>query len=314
MKKSLLILIVALCSCCIMAQNMELGKITIRPYVPEGIMSARCVNLLNSKLTQILTGNDVVGGFERRFIIVPHFNIISEETTATVPQKTSLRIEIVIAIGDGVSGALFNSMRIEHTGIGDDTNGALFSAIHKIRTNDKTYQLFIEEAKHKIEMYYNKNIDGIIADARAEMAKLNYEEASAILAVVPSFCNRYDEVQDMIVRCGEQILKRDNAKAIMQARAAWSANPNSIGAQEAKGHLSQVVITSEAEKKEVNDLIERMQTRLIELKNMEIEFELAKMESSERIKVEEINASKEKATAFYQTLPSLTHSIIGWFL
>lgn len=60
-------------------QNLEFGKITITPYIPQetGIKET-AANLLETKLKQLVTANDVTGGFDRRFIIVPGLKTLSK--------------------------------------------------------------------------------------------------------------------------------------------------------------------------------------------------------------------------------------------
>lgn len=313
MKKFILAITIAFCSLSLNAQNKQFGQITITPYIVD-MTDSHCYKLLETKLQQIVTANNVASGFDNRFLIVPRINVLSESTTSTIPQKTSLKVEFTFCIGDGISGALFKSTHIETTGIGDNHNKALYSAIRKIRDTDPQLQSLIEDAKVRITAYYNNQVPTIISQARNAIALQDYEKAIELLAVVPSLCNRYSEVQELIFKCGESILARNNAAVINNAKAAWSANPTAQGAEEAKQYLSQVVITCVEEEMAVNELIDDIRERMAQVKDMEMELQRVKMESEERIQTEQIRASQQTASSFFSMLPQLAYSIIGWFL
>ena len=72
-------------------QDLSFGKITISPYIPEDTeLDATATRLLKTKLSQIVTTNDAVGGFDRRFVIVPSLNVLAESETGTIPPKTTV--------------------------------------------------------------------------------------------------------------------------------------------------------------------------------------------------------------------------------
>lgn len=314
MKRIICAIIIALTTLSVFAEEMQLGTLTITPYVPSDIGDSHCQKLLATKLVQITTANNVGQGFDRRFIIVPQINVLTEGTTSTIPQKTSLKVEFTFCIGDGLSSALFKTIHIERTGVGDDHNKALYSAIRKIRDTDPAIQSMIEEAKVRIVEYYNKEIPSIIESAKNDMASQNYEAAMGKLAVVPSVCERYADVQKLIQQCGAALLVKKNKVALQNAKAAWAANPTSKGAEEAKEYLAAIVITNKEEENTVNEFINEIRTRMEVVKDNEMQFEIMKMESNERIRTEEIQASAQTASSFFNMLPQLAYSIIGWFL
>ena len=75
-----------------------------------------------------------------------------------------------------------------------------------------------------------------------------------------------------------------------------------------------MVITSKEEEVAVNALLDDIRERMAVVKDMEMEFERLKMESQERIRAEEIQASAQTASSFFSMLPQLAYSVIGWFL
>ena len=210
-----------------LGQDLEFGKITINPYIPaESGVEGTAAKLLEIKLKRIVTTSDATGGFDRRFVIVPELNILSENTTASIPQKTSLKASITFFIGDGVSGSLFGSIDMEVTGIGDNHESALYSAIRKIPANNKELQGLIVECKQRIVKYYNNAAPALIKEAEKCMAGMDYETALSKLAVIPALCKDYDKAQKLIIQCGKKILEKNNAELLVAAQATWNASPD----------------------------------------------------------------------------------------
>ena len=295
-------------------QNMSFGKITITPYVTEDArLDATAVRLLKTKLNQVVTENEAAGGFDRRFIIMPSLNVLSEEETATIPQKTSIKVNITFFVGDGVAGTLFNSQSMDVSGVGDNHNEALYSAIRKINVKDTNLQALITEAKCRIVEYYEANAPALIREAEKYMAAYDYENALTCLAAIPAICQYYDKAQLLISKCGSRIIERDNNSLLTKAKAAWSANPNEYGANEASSFLSQVVISSAFYKNEVEKLSKQIRQRLTQLEDKRVELAKVKILSEERLATERINASARVTSSFIGTLPSLVFNVLRWF-
>ena len=295
-------------------QELSFGKITISPYIPEDTeFDSTSARLLKSKLLQIVTTNEAVGGFDRRFVIVPSVNILSETETGTIPQKISMKVNITFYVGDGVAGSLFNFSNTEVTGVGDSHADALYSAVRKINVKDADLQALITEAKKRIVEYYNTTAPTLIKEAESFMASYEYEEALARLSVIPSLCSSYDKAQSLISTCGNKIIERDNNVLLTKAKAAWSSNPNEIGASEASSYLSQIIISSTYYKKEMDKLTNQMCQRLTQLENKRIELAKVQILSKERLEAERINASARVTSAFISSLPNLVFNIFRWF-
>ena len=295
-------------------QELSFGKITISPYIPEDTeFDSTSARLLKSKLLQIVTTNEAVGGFDRRFVIVPSVNILSETETGTIPQKISMKVNITFYVGDGVAGSLFNFSNTEVTGVGDSHADALYSAIRKINVKDADLQALITAAKKRIVEYYNTTAPTLIKEAESFMASYEYEEALARLSVIPSLCSSYDKAQSLISTCGNKIIERDNNVLLTKAEAAWSSNPNEIGASEASSYLSQIIISSTYYKKEMDKLTNQMRQRLTQLENKRIELAKVQILSKERLEAERINASARVTSAFISSLPNLVFNIFRWF-
>ena len=307
--------IVSACLLFAASANAEgFGNITITPYIAQdAAIDANTAILLNTKMAQAVTKANATGGYNQRFIITPVINILSEDMTATIPQKTSLKAEIVFFVGDGISYELFNSTSYNLTGVGDTKEDAIHSLVRKIKPNDGKLQTLLTQSKKRITDYYNTNAPAIIDEAKAAMSREQYEDAISKLSTIPATCFAYNDAQGMIASCGEKMIQRDNATYLAKARSAWNASLSEYGAAEASEWLAKVVINNKSTKQEVDVLNKEISTRLKELQDKEFEFREAQMLSEERLRTEEINVSAQVASSFFSALPDLVFNVLRWF-
>ena len=117
----------------------------------------------------------------------------------------------------------------------------------------------------------------------------------------------------MILKCGKEIIERNNSTYLLKAKSIWSSNPSQEGAVQAREYLSKVIVSSSAVKKEVDNLNKSISTRLIDLDNKAKEMEQARMLSQERLQIEQIQASARTTSAFISIIPNLVYNILRWF-
>lgn len=306
------IFILAILNC--YGQEETFGRITITPYISDKVdLGDTGTKYLRTKMAQIVTIGEATGGFDQRFIITPALDVLEESTTASIPQKTSLKVSITFFIGDGIAGALFGSNNIEVTGIGDSHKDAIYSAIKKINAKDKGLQTLISESKKSIVKYYDTVSPSLIKEAEGCMANADYETALSKLAVIPFLCKDYDTAQKLIVKCGGKILERDNAVLLMKAKTAWNTSPNKEGARKAGELISQMNISSASVKSEVNQLNNQIKQRLIQIEEKEMELEQVRIINAAELRSKEIEASAKVTSSFFGALPKLVYSIFSWF-
>lgn len=314
MKALYIIFILAFTSLNTYSQEQSFGHITITPYISDQSgLNETAAKFLKTKLIQMVTIGDATGGFDRRFIITPALNVLSKSTTASIPQKTSLKVSFTFFIGDGVAGSLFGSGDIEVTGIGDSYEEAIHSAIRKINVNNRNIQALIADSKKRIVTYYNITSKVLIKEAEGYIANADYESALSRLAIIPSLCKEYDTARELIIKCGGRILERDNTELLMKAKTAWSTSPDHDGAKQAYEYISLINVSSSSVKAEVDHLNNQIRQRLAHINDMEMELQQAKIMSDENLRKEQIKASEKVTSSFFGILPDLVYSIFRWF-
>lgn len=281
------------------AVETPFGKITITPHVEDANLDARATKVMNGKLTQVLSATDMSGGFERRFILVPSVDIVSETTTATIPTKVSLRLMVTLSVGDGVADAKFSSCCLEMTGIGDDRSEAICSAIRKINTRHPDLQGMIREAKQKILQYYETVTPDLIIEAKSKMKTGDYEGAIKNLSVIPSVNKDFELSQSLLAKCGEAMIERDNNDLLFKAKAAWVAEPNVNGAVAVKDYLSRISNPSEKVKLESEKLCKEVNRCITEAEKQKVKLEEMKITSRERMVTSGVEAAARLAAGIF---------------
>lgn len=216
------------------------GQIVLIPYLPEHY-PAQAATLLGNKLRQMATENGLAGaGFDDRFIITTHIDALDKETTATVPQKTVVRLSVTLYIGDGIDGTLFAQHETEVRDIGSNESQAWQAALRRLQPRDADTQAFIEQGRSRIVDYYNRVGSTIITKAKTQAKSTQYDKAIATLLTIPSASKWYAEAQQLIAQYGQPAIENSNRELLAKARAAWSARPNEEGAAEARMYLSRI--------------------------------------------------------------------------
>lgn len=302
-----------LLSVCGQAQTMEFGQLTITPYISEESgFDAEASTLLQDKLAHAVALANASGGFDKHFVITPKVDIYNATTTATIPQKVSLKASVTFFVGDGIDGTLFTSCHKDMAGVGDSRRGAILSAIRKIDPADKELQGMIAEGRERIEQYYKAMAPKIIAEARTLISSGHYDEAMAQLAIIPRSCGDYDKAQSLMSDCAQKQIDNNNMQLIVKARAAWSANPDKDGATEAAAYLNDIETPSAKITAEVNKLTGEMRSRLSEVENKQLQITQLQIASDERIRKEELKAQERLAEGIIKAATP-QYRVIRWF-
>lgn len=323
----LIIMLLAFASMNCLAQVTErIGMITLVPYIPEDVeMDNVTRQYLLDKLSQIaIIGGGAGQGIDNRFVITANVRVISKTMTATIPQKTALRISFSLYIGDGIEGTLFATANKEVTGIGKEEDDAYITAIRKLPTNDRAFVSCVNEGKKRIIEYYDKISGSVISSAKTLAAMGDNQGAINKLFTIPMQCVGYEDAQDLIADISRQYVEQENLQLLNKARSAWGASPNSQGAETAYEHLSRIQYPSPDISSGIKQLCLEMSNRLAEIDNQEWkrqmkamqnrhESELAQIESQKQRSIAYVNAAASVAKAYVANRPRIIYRIYQWW-
>lgn len=305
-------------------KNDMLGKIVLNPYVAEGEeYSPQVRQMLYSKLMQIATQGGMAGsGFDDRFVITAHAVPVNKELTGTIPQKTAVRLNLTVYIGDGFDGTLYSSHTVTLTGIGNNESLAYNNAIKKLSPSNAELQKSVSLGKQRIVDYYDRMSGDILHAAKAEAKGGRYDEAIIKLLAIPSSCKAYSEAQQLIGEYGRPAAQNANMELVQRARAAWSASPTEEGAARAQSILAQLSYPSQsvlnAAKSLTDDIAARLQkdrdamwALLAQQLEHENEQQLARIESQRDQNIASIQARAEVEKA-YASRPKVVYHVHWW--
>lgn len=217
---------------------------------------------LSNRLSSIMSSNGAVTGIsDTRFFIAGKFSHISDDVLAGPPKQYSVHSELTIYVGDADSETLFGSCTLDLRGVGNSKQRALVNAMRIVNENNPKLKKLIEQASDKVISYYDANSSQILAKAKKAAAVQNYEEALYYTFSIPECCKSYGKAVDDGLEYYQQYIDVSGRKLYEQARAFWTAQPNSAGASQALPILLRIPVGSsvypEAEKlvKEISEVV-----------------------------------------------------------
>lgn len=309
-----IIVLLSLCLTTLAQTAKDVGAICLNPYIPESEgLGPQTTRMMKNKLVQAATANGMSGsGFDDRFVITAHVQILDISETQTYPQKTVLNANISIYVGDGLDGTLFSNYVMEAKGLGDDKDQAIASAVRKINPNAPELQAAIQKGKEKIMAYYDRMAPQIVSKAEATAAAGNYDDAITMLLAIPVSNKNYAAAQRLVGQYSSTALDSKNLAVVARARSAWSANPTEEGAAEAQAILDGVDLPSPKVLAAVQKLSNEMAARLKAVSDREYRLEVKKANDEKEVAIATVNAAASVARAYYNNRPKVVYHIHWW--
>ncbi|WP_317898820.1 hypothetical protein [Aurantibacillus circumpalustris] len=291
----------------------DIARITLATYVPQQIdkMPDAARSMLANKLSQIVTQSGMGGSaFNQRFILTANINVMSKDITPTSPPMHAFNLDVTLYIGDGIDGTKFASTSTSVKGVGENETKAYISALKNLKTNDPTYQAFIETGKNKIVEYYATKCDFIIKDAQTLAGQNKFEEAIFKLTSVPEVCKAcYDKCMDAIAPMYKKQIDRDCKLKLTEASNIWAANQTVEAANQAAEILS-TIEPSAACFGEVKTLSNKIAARVKEIDTREWNYTLKEQAQTSEL----IKAYRDVGVAYGNGQPkNVTYNVRGWW-
>ncbi len=303
----------------------DFGRISLNPYISEQAkLPAEAKAQLEIKLQQIATNYGLAGSsFNPRFILTANISITTKDIIAGPPQLISQNMDITLFIGDGMENQIYSNTVITTKGVGSNENKAFIDAIKQVKTKSKEIEKFIEDGKMKIIAYYNNQCDLITKKAESLKGQEKFSEAIFTLALVPEVC------KDCYLKCLNEMaviynlkINADGKSILHEAKAIWSANPNSQGAQGATNLIMQIKPQAESFS-EAGELLKSISEKVLtdekerlrkqdeyEKRQQEFNQENTKQEAElEKIRV---NTYRDIAIEYMKNQPTVVYRNVYW--
>lgn len=91
------------------------------------------------------------------------------------------------------------------------------SLINKVNVNDARFAKLIGDVQQGIADYYTRQMPKILAKVNSLVAREEYEDAMAALAVIPESVDEYEAVEELKVQVYDKLLAGEVTRAVAQA-------------------------------------------------------------------------------------------------
>ncbi len=272
------------------AQSSDIGIAVAMPS--ECQLDNNTKSILKNKLLRIISSQGVAGIECGAIVIVPDVDVANYNTIGGGMRRiTSVELEITVSVRNMITNTIFNATQIHVTGEGYSDIEAKRSAINKINVNSSEYAQFVKESKTKIYDYYDANTSVLLSKAKTLASQQLYDEALALLASYPESLPGYAKISDAMVSIFEQY----QGQILLSAQAAYSRRDYAEAAELAATISAQSKCAPQA--KALLDKINKSEDKLY---NDMLAKEREEIQSKERIRLAQIKAIENVATAYFQ--------------
>ncbi len=298
----------------------DFGRIALNPYVSEQAkLPAEAKAQLEVKLKQIASNYGMAGSVANpRFIITANISVTTKDIIPGPPQQIAQNIDITLFIGDAIENKIFSNIVISSNGVGTNENKAFIDAVKQINTKNKKLETFLEDAKTKIESYYNTQCDFINQKALSLKQQENFDEAIYILAQIPEVCKEcYFKALSEMAFIYDLKINNEANYYLKNANSFWAANPNEQGAQEAINYIMKINPKAKCNS-EASNLLNTINTKIIadekerlrkqeefEKRQQQIDAENAKTQAE--LEKHRLNAYREIAVEYARNQPQVIY-------
>jgi len=238
--KNKLLTIAMLCSMSLMAQNEYLPITVMVEDLVEPYPTTAKVQLTN-KLHQMLTQQGMASLDNNGQFVLTAFMIPQDKEVLPGPPMQIVEImNANLYIADVVQKNVLATLEMPTKGLGRDETRSYLDAIKHLSTNSPEVAKFIQTGKDKIIAFYEQESPRIMKEALVLSEMHEYEKALYLVTAIPSQCKHYDESLRVILQIFHAYQDYACQKLLAQAKMAWAAEQNKVGAEKAGEYLGQI--------------------------------------------------------------------------
>ncbi|MBQ7513823.1 MAG: hypothetical protein IJS95_05475 [Prevotella sp.] len=237
--------ILTLLGCCMMAAMM-LAQECFLPIgvgfktTPQPLPAAQQKAVAN-KLRQLLTTtNGVAGNVDFHcFALVPEYEVLGKSVTPGPPKQIVYQLQLSLQVLNTADGVVYEAYTTLLDGVGNTEQAAFSDAVKRLAPRNKELTSFISRAQDKILLYYNSNVEKLIARARTLEQTRRYDEALSVLMPIPSCCSGYDEARQLVMDIWQHRINLESERLLLKAQSVWAAGQDAESARQAAALLAQ---------------------------------------------------------------------------
>lgn len=172
---------------------------------------------LRTKISRIITRNGMADA-TGLFVIQPTLTITDDGTVDTgMASLRVLRADLTLAVRNLFEDTVFASQTISLQSQGKTQQVALRSLINKVNVNDARFAKMIRDVQQSIADYYTRQMPKILQKVNSLVARGEYADAMAALAVIPESVDQYETVADLKVQVYNKMLENEICATVAEA-------------------------------------------------------------------------------------------------
>ena len=271
-------------------------------------ITAESASILENQLQRLATQSGLdIGWGNACFALTVKLNQIDRHIANGSPTQIVNILGATFYIADIYNQKLFASTYVEVKGVGINETKSTSNAIKRLNLQNASISKFLKDSKQQIIEYYNNQLPTILKEVKVKASMKNYEEALAMVSVVPSCCNGYDEAMEEAKKI--YFLYRDVyfQAEVNQAKALWAANPTAANSDKVTKILAKV----DPEAKCYNEAMELL-SQIAATTKSDIDYE-TKKKYEDAIALEQlrIQAIGEIGKAYGTNQPKINIGFLG---
>ena len=172
---------------------------------------------LKHKISKIITRNGMADA-AGLFVVTPTLTITDDGAVDTgMTTLHVLRADLTLSVKNLFEDTVFGSQTISLQANGKSMEACMRSLINKVNVNDARFAKLIGDVQQGIADYYTRQMPKILAKVNSLVAREEYEDAMAALAVIPESVDEYEAVEELKVQVYDKLLAGEVTRAVAQA-------------------------------------------------------------------------------------------------
>ena len=172
---------------------------------------------LKNKISKIITRNGMADA-AGLFVVTPTLTITDDGAVDTgMTTLHVLRADLTLSVKNLFEDTVFGSQTVSLQANGKSMEACMRSLINKVNVNDARFAKLIGDVQQGIADYYTRQMPKILAKVNSLVAREEYEDAMAALAVIPESVDEYEAVEELKVQVYDKLLAGEVTRAVAQA-------------------------------------------------------------------------------------------------
>jgi hypothetical protein len=208
--------------------DSDFGKLNISVVVPEEQegFSPENLSMLENKLTVLLSNSGLASkGILDGIVLYPVIKIYNErEIQAGLQKLTVIDGEMSLFVKQMGDKFIFANITQKMQGSGKSHKLAINNLISSIKTDNASFDAFIQKAKTKALAYYTQKCPSILMQAEQLASVGKQEQAYMMIMGIPAEVPCYEEGRKKAIDIFVKYQARHCAEVILQAKAKFGNN------------------------------------------------------------------------------------------